>query len=149
VQRLPITAGRRLRLLTGTKEEVEAAAGEVGEAIVKVVVSAQDPIDGLVDHLRGLMPDATIVEIIEDVASRRLEPAHHGEAEREQTLDELFDDYLAEHGTRTVPAEQVRSLWQAAQHAIHDEEHRLEVAGLEEVMTSELPVPEEVADAAA
>jgi exonuclease SbcD len=141
VERLPLETGRPLRLLEGTLEEVEATAGAVGEAIVKVVVHSADPIDGLVDHVRALLPEATLVEVVEHVASRRLEPAHlAGRAEREQTLDELFDDYLAEHGSRTAPAAMVKALW----HALEDDGPP-HVDGLDELLTCELPVPEEAA----
>jgi len=139
VQRLPLSGGRALRLLTGTLAEVEAAAEAVGDAVVKVVVETDEPIDGLVDHVRALLEGATIVEIVEHASSRRLEAAHaRGEEEREQTLDELFDDYLAEHGTRTVPAATVQALWGSLQTDDH------EVEGLREVLTCELPSPEGV-----
>ena len=135
LQRLSLRGGRPLRLLDGTFAEVAAAAGGVGEAIVKVVVSSEDPIDGLVDHVRSLLPLATIVEIVEHAASRQLEPAHAGgAAERERTLDELFDDFLAERGTKSVPAATVRELW----HAVQDERA---VPGLDDLLTCELPVP--------
>jgi exonuclease SbcD len=146
---LPLSGGRPLRLLTGSVEEIEATATDVGEAIVKVVVSCVDPIDGLVDRVCGWMPDATIVEIVEDVASRRLDPAHLTESDREQTLDELFVEYLAEHGSRTVAAREVERLWTASQLAIHAEERRPELPGLEVLLTCELPTPQEVHDAAA
>jgi exonuclease SbcD len=141
--RLPLTGARPLRLLRGPVDEVEAAARLVGEAIVKVVVETAEPVDGIVDHLRSLMPDAQIVEIVEDVASRRLEPAHLAAEDREQTIDELFDEYLAEHGSATVPAATVRGLWAAAQEAVHDEDGTIAVADLDELLTCELPVPEE------
>jgi exonuclease SbcD len=76
VERVPLTSGRALRLLHGSIEAVEAEAEDVGDAIVKVVVDCDDPIDGLVDRVRELMPDATIVEVVENAASRRLEAAH-------------------------------------------------------------------------
>jgi len=142
--RLPLTGARPLRLLRGPVDEVEAAARLVGEAIVKVVVETPEPVDGIVDHLRSLMPEAQIVEIVEDVASRRLEPAHLAAEDREQTIDELFDEYLAEHGSATVAAETVRDLWRAAQAAVHDEDGAIAVADLDELLTCDLPEPEAV-----
>ena len=112
VSRLPLRGGRALRLVTGSLDEVLAA--DVGDAIVKVVVDTVDPIEGLVELVRERMAEATIVEIVENVASRRLEPAHlSGGEERERTLDELFDDFLAEVGTKSVPAAEVKALWTA------------------------------------
>jgi exonuclease SbcD len=145
LDRLPLTGGRALRLLRGSPGEVEAAAAGVGDAIVKVVVESEDPVDGLVEHLRGLMPEATIVEVVDHAASRRLEAAHRaGDAEREQTIEELFDDFLAEHGSRTVPAATVKDLWQAVHAAAGDPYGEVRVQGLEELLTCALPVPEEV-----
>ena len=143
--RLPLHSARALRLLRGPVEEVEAAAASVGEAIVKVVVECDDPVEGIVDHLRSLMPDAEIVEVVEDVASRRLEPAHLAAEDREQTIDELFDEYLAAKGSATVPAATVRELWRAAQDAVHDEDGAIPVDGLADLLTCDLPAPEEVA----
>jgi exonuclease SbcD len=142
VSRLRLTGGRALRLLRGSLDEVEAASVTAGDAIVKVVVETEDPIDGLVDHVRTLMPDATIVEVLEHASSRRLEAAHlSGEADREQTIDDLFDEYLAERGTRSAPAEAVRALWRAVQAGIHDQDGAVAVEGLEELMSTELPTP--------
>lgn len=142
--RLPLDSARPLRLLRGPVEEVEAAATGVGRAIVKVVVECDDPIDGIVDHLRSLMPDAQVVEIVEDVASRRLEPAHLAAEDREQTIDELFDEYLVAKGSATVPAATVRELWGAAHDALQDEDGAIPVDGLTDLLTCDLPVPEGV-----
>jgi exonuclease SbcD len=145
LQRLPLSGGRALRVLDGTFAEVRAAAATVGDAIVKVVVKTQDPLDGLVDHVRDLMPDATIVDIVEHVASRKLEAAHAGgEADREQTLDELFDDYLADRGTKTVSASTVKALWRAVQVAVAEDSKAANVDGLEDLLTCPLPTPEGV-----
>ncbi len=145
IERLPLSSARPLRLLRGSLADVEAATGTAGNAIVKVVVETEDPIDGLVDHVRSLMPHATIVEVVENASSRRLEAAHlSGAAEQEQTIDELFDEYLAERGSKTVPATTVRTLWRAVQEGVHDERGDVRVDGLEELMDTELPRPQEV-----
>jgi exonuclease SbcD len=145
LERLPLSGARPLRLLNGSIDEVEAAAATVGEAIAKVVVETEDPIDGLVDFVRSLMPAATIVEVVEHASSRRLEAAHLSAAdEREQTIDELFDEYLVERGSKTVAAATVRTLWQAVQEGVHDEHGDVRVDGLDDLMASELPTPEEV-----
>jgi DNA repair protein SbcD/Mre11 len=142
IKRLPLSSARHLKLLKGSLAEVEAAAGAVSDAIVKVVVDTEDPIDGLLDHVRSLMPDATIVEVVENASSRRLEAAHlSGSDEREQTIDELFDEYLAERGSKTVAATTVQTLWRAVQEGVHGEDGEVRVEGLAEVMTSELPEP--------
>ena len=42
-----------------------------------------------------------------------------------------------------MPAATVRGLWSAAQEAVHDEDGTIAVADLDELLTCELPVPEE------
>jgi DNA repair protein SbcD/Mre11 len=141
--RLELRGARPLRLVQGTLDEVEAAAAMVDNAIVKVVVASSDPIDGLVDHLRSLMPHATIVEVVEDVASRRLEPAHLAAEDRAQTIDELFDEYLTQNGTATVSATTVQRLWRVAREAIHSEDGHITVDGLDNLLTCSVPAPED------
>ena len=120
---LGIEAGRPLRELRGSLSEIERAAADVGKAIVRVAVISDDPIDNLQAIVRELMPDATITEVLEDVASRRLEiltpDTDHGG--RELTYEELLDGYLANVGTGTAPAAQVRDLFASLRSAETDD----------------------------
>jgi exonuclease SbcD len=142
ITRLPITAGRALRQLTGTLEEVERAAADVGEAIVKVRVRAKAPIDGLAERLRALMPRATIVEASEEILGERPRAAQEQVGERERTLEELFEEYLAERGARRGAVDSVRALWHAAQRSVQEEAVELDLPELRELLAAKLPAPD-------
>ena len=146
---LGIEAGRPLRELRGSLTEIERAAADVGNAIVRVAVISDDPIDNLQAIVRELMPDATITEVLEDVASRRLEvlapDTDHGE--RELTYEELLDGYLANVGTGTAPAAQVRDLFASLRSGETDDRELPPVAGLSELLDAALPEPPAATDA--
>jgi len=146
---LGIEAGRPLRELRGSLTEIERAAADVGKAIVRVAVISDDPIDNLQAIVRELMPDATITEVLEDVASRRLEvlapDTDHGE--RELTYEELLDGYLANVGTGTAPAAQVRDLFASLRSGETDDRELPPVAGLSELLDAALPEPPAATDA--
>lgn len=62
VHRVDLRAGRRLRTLRGTLEQVEASASDVGEAHVRVELDA-DPAPGLADRVRDLVPNVVAVRL--------------------------------------------------------------------------------------
>jgi DNA repair protein SbcD/Mre11 len=119
-----LTAGRRLRRLEGTLDEIERAAPEVGDALVQVMVRTDSPTPDLSDHLARLLPDATILEVFEDCAATRLETLtdEPDQTEREATFSELFRDYLAETGVRASSADRVLRTFQTLIDAIENEQ---------------------------
>ncbi|HMJ37097.1 MAG TPA: exonuclease SbcCD subunit D [Baekduia sp.] len=145
ITRLPLTSTRPLRLLHGTIEEIIAAAPGVGRALVRVIVRTDDPIPDLADMVVGVLPDATLVEVVEDVASRRLQvldPDVLDPDKPEPTYDQLLTAYLQEHSTRdpNTPAELVESLFST----ISDERESDEdppIDGLRDLLHAELPDP--------
>ncbi|MGH8909812.1 MAG: metallophosphoesterase family protein [Egibacteraceae bacterium] len=94
VRPVRLKAGRRLRTLTGTLEELEGHAGAVGEDHLRVVVRGRARV-GLADDVRALFPDA--VEVAVQTPER-----DGGGTERPQRLGrsphELFGEYLTEQG---------------------------------------------------
>jgi len=93
---------RPLRRVRGNLAELEAM-DDLGRALYIATVVTEQPTDALADTLRGLWPDATLLDVIEDCAARRVEilTAEGGTeaAEGERPLDELFAAYVAEVGT--------------------------------------------------
>jgi exonuclease SbcD len=88
----PLQSGRRLRVLRGNLEQVEAAAGEVAETDYVRVILDEPARAGLSDTVRALVPQA--VDVILD-PGRRLpqierRPRRHGRSHHD-----LFVDYLA------------------------------------------------------
>jgi exonuclease SbcD len=90
-----LTAGRRLRVLRGTPDELHAVDPDsLGGAHLKLVVDS-GPRPGLADDLRARFPDA--VEVV--LAARDEGSGSGGEpasTRRGRTPHDLFTDYLAE-----------------------------------------------------
>ncbi len=102
VREIPLTAGRRLRTLTGTMADIESARGTTGDDHLRVIVTDIRRA-GLADDIRSWFDHVVDVQVRTPdeetaVASRRPDNA---------TPSELFALYLAEHGVdddRLVPA---------------------------------------------
>ena len=63
VESVPITAGRRLRDVAGTFEELRALTGELGDAFLRVLVRAPLPVPGLAERVKELLPNALDVAL--------------------------------------------------------------------------------------
>jgi DNA repair protein SbcD/Mre11 len=124
VEPRPLRAGRRLRRLEGTLDELERQAGDVGDALCQVVVRTDSPTADLSDRIAALLPRATILDVFEDCAATRLEALDGAEdgGEREAGFAELFRDYLAETGVRAGSADRVLSTFQTLVTAIENEQ---------------------------
>lgn len=90
VRRVPITAGARLRTVTGTLAELERVAADADDAWLRVFVREQ-PRPGLADDVRALLPRAIDVQI--DRPDRDVETARR-ESRAGRTPHELFELYL-------------------------------------------------------
>jgi exonuclease SbcD len=60
---IPITAGRALRDIAGTMDELDRMAAEVGDAYLRVSVRVERPVSGLADRIRELLPNALDVSL--------------------------------------------------------------------------------------
>jgi DNA repair protein SbcD/Mre11 len=60
---VPITAGRPLRDVVGTIEELERIAPDVADAYLRVVVRVERPLPGIADTVRELLPTALDVRL--------------------------------------------------------------------------------------
>ncbi len=89
----PLQKGRRLRVLSGTLEQVEAAAGEVSVSDYVRVVLDESARAGLSDTVRDLVPQA--VDVILD-PSRRLQDRPKRAGREGRSHHDLLVDYLAE-----------------------------------------------------
>jgi DNA repair protein SbcD/Mre11 len=58
LESIPLSAGRRLRELAGTFEELKTQAGSVGEDFLRIVVKSETRIPGIADQIRELFPNA-------------------------------------------------------------------------------------------
>jgi DNA repair protein SbcD/Mre11 len=60
---VPLTAGRQLRDVEGTIDEIERLAPEVGNAYLRVAVKVDQPVPGIADRVRELLPNALDVRL--------------------------------------------------------------------------------------
>ena len=92
VEQVPLSAGRKLRRVSGTMATLREFAGSAGDDFLLVEVQ-ESPRAGLADDVRELLPNA--VEV-------RVRAAEGGPAEartrRGRAPQELFHDYLEERG---------------------------------------------------
>ena len=94
VRTIDLTAGRRLRTIRGSLDELEAQTGTTGEDYLRVIVRG-DRRAGLADQVREWFPDAVDVAVeapaAKEDAARR--PARTG-----RSAHELFAEYLSDRG---------------------------------------------------
>src|SRR5919201_3780305 len=120
----PLSAGRPLRTIVGTLEEIAELAPTVGAALCRVTVCTDEPIPDLAHLLGDLLPAATLVEVSEDCAATRLEvvDASTVDVDAEPGFAELFRSYLAERGTRGARADRVLRTFETLVQAVEAEE---------------------------
>jgi exonuclease SbcD len=111
IESLPLTAGRRLRDVSGTFEELQGLAAGLGDAFLRVTVKTPAPVPGLAEQVKELLPNALDVT----VDHPREEP---GPAEARTSLEptELFARYYARKNG-AEPSEALSALF----HAIYEE----------------------------
>jgi exonuclease SbcD len=111
VREVPLRAGRDLRDLAGTLDELEAGREDAGDAYLRVELHCDGPSPGLGDRVRELLPNAIEIRLLTPQAARAprvdvgalrprellagyLREVHGGEPDDDQ-LD-LFDELLEE-----------------------------------------------------
>jgi exonuclease SbcD len=104
VESVPVTAGRRLRDVAGTLEELGRLAPDLGDAFLRVTVRAEAPSPDLADRAKEILPDALDVTV--DYPRATLPLAGAGESSRaEQEPLELFRRYYRQRHEAEPPAE--------------------------------------------
>jgi DNA repair protein SbcD/Mre11 len=64
VREVPLTAGRPLRDLRGTLDELTAGADDAGDAWLRVFVQTDGPVPGVADRVREALPNALDVHLV-------------------------------------------------------------------------------------
>lgn len=114
IRRVRLTAGRRLWRFIGTMDELRAVAPTVTDQLCRLEVTTPTPDPTLSEQVYALLPGATIVGIIENPEDQRLLVAEQDrEPGGEPTLQELFVEYLEEHGTSGAAAVHMPPLFAA------------------------------------
>ncbi|MGW5666352.1 metallophosphoesterase family protein [Micromonospora sp. NPDC003776] len=111
LERIPLKRGRRLHYITGTLDEIRTTAASVTTDICLVTVNTENHIDNLAGQIRGLLPEATIADLRENAADRRLELLAPVDDATDVDTTTLFSEYLATRGVQGVSAQQVLQLF--------------------------------------
>ncbi|MEZ4300110.1 MAG: exonuclease SbcCD subunit D [Polyangiaceae bacterium] len=123
IQPVPLSGGRPLKKLAGTLEELQARAESVGKALCLVTVNTESPVADLSERVREMLPEATILQVTEVCAARKVVALKREDAQaKEPTFEELFQEYLAAHGTKSAPADKVVAAFATLLSAVANEE---------------------------
>lgn len=123
IQPIPLSGGRPLRRLEGTLSELRALAPSVGRALCLVTVKTETPVHDLSDQVREILPHATLLQVLESCAARRVAIVERQDAQTiEPTFDEVLGEYLANVGAKKAPAEAVLATFRALLAAVEREE---------------------------
>lgn len=123
IQPVYLSGGRPLRKLEGSLDDLRAAAPGVGRALCLVTVRTESPVADLSEKVREILPDATLLQVEESCAARKIAALRKEDAQAaEPTFEELFREYLAETGTKAAPADRVVSAFSALLAAVENEE---------------------------
>jgi DNA repair protein SbcD/Mre11 len=110
MREIPLSGGRPLWRFTGTMAELRVQAAHVGRALALVTVSTDEPAVALSDEVQELLPAATVLQVSEVCAARGV-PALSGTdvpGGAEATSEQLFELFLADHGTQASSVDDVR-----------------------------------------
>ncbi len=99
IKPVPLTAGRQLKTLEGTQEQLEREADNVQSHLLRLVVHTAQPTPGLPDWAAKVFPQATLLDLTERSLSSKLELVSGDPGDREtfDDLEQAFRAYLAEN----------------------------------------------------
>ena len=140
IQPIGLSGGRPLRRLEGTLDDLRAKAPTVGNALCLVTVSTEAPMADLSEKVRDLLPEATLLQVMESCSAKRAVALKKEDAQAvEPTFEELFREYLSETGTKGASVDRVVSAFSALLAAVEQEEpaHFPEEALLSETLLSD------------
>ena len=110
IKTAPLSGGRPLRRLTGTLEELARQADAAAGALALVTVTTQTPTMALYDLVQERLPKTVILDVEERCTSASVAAVEiDATEEREPSLGELFQEYVAESGAADADNERIAS----------------------------------------
>jgi len=104
IEMIPLRAGRELREVRGTLAELAALGPAVGDDHLRVIVTAAEPIPGLADEVRRILPNAVQVQLEMSAAALGDDNGSTPRADRGLGPGELYSDYHRNrHGREPAP----------------------------------------------
>jgi exonuclease SbcD len=117
IELVPVTAGRRLRTVEGTLDDLQRLAEERSDDYLRVRVKAEAPTPGLADRVKALLPNALDVTV-DHPRDAGAQP-ERGKGRGKLAPAQLFAAYY-EHRNQTPPPAEIQKLFDA----IHEEAAR-------------------------
>ena len=114
IELVPVTAGRRLRTVEGTLDDLQRLADERSDDYLRVRVKAEAPTPGLADRVKELLPNALDVTV-DHPRDAGAQP-ERGKGRGKLAPAQLFAAYY-EHRNQTPPPAELQKLFDA----IHEE----------------------------
>jgi DNA repair protein SbcD/Mre11 len=121
---IPISGGRRLVCVSGTLEELQSQANALGNAILRVSVKSEAPLDNLAERVRDVFPEATVLDVRPDCAGTKARSLSREDATEmnDASMEDLFRTYIASTGTKGASVDKTMAVFQQLHNAV--EEHR-------------------------
>lgn len=148
---IDLAGGRPLRRLEGTLDELRTLAPSVEKELCLVTVHTETPAVSLSEQVRGLFPEAVLLQVQEICAANTIEILTKASvaADVEPGFEELFRDYLVEQGTKGAAADRVLRTFATLIAAVDDEQlpsfpEEALLAELAPPMSTGADVPKEV-----
>lgn len=118
-----LEAGRPLKRIEGTLEEIGRMAPEVGRCICQVTVRTEQPTPDLSETVAQLLPEA-VVDVREDCAGTRLRVLSEDDLKlgNEPGFGQLFREYMQGRRLRAGSADQVLSIYERLLASVEQEE---------------------------
>jgi glutamate racemase len=115
-----------LRRFRGTLDDLTATADTFGRDLCQIVIDSDTHIPHVTDRIQEILPDAHLVEVINNAADRRARivtaDSNSGGEEREPSIGEMFATYITTTGATKAPAASVIDVFhQLADAAVIDE----------------------------
>jgi exonuclease SbcD len=109
IESVPLTAGRRLRDVEGTFDELQVMADGLGDAFLRVTIKAAEPMPGLAEQVKELLPNALDVTVDHPRNENGDGPGHEGPRTQLEPA-ELFARYY-ERKNGKPPREDLQKLF--------------------------------------
>lgn len=121
---LPLSAGRPLWRFDGTLEGLRECASGIGDVLGLLTIHTPAASPRLQQQVADLLPLATLLQVNEVPGDARLSvPAEVSSGgDVEPSIDDLFRDYLRDHGTRGIAAERVLTTYRLLMEAVEAEQ---------------------------
>jgi exonuclease SbcD len=138
VEVLPLSGGRRLLSVSTSLAELSSIAERCAGRLCRVTVHTERPVTDLAERVAAALPGASIVDVVEDCPATRISAIEDRDGGADQSLLELFDDFLAENPVAGAEVERVRKAFQVLHDSAEsDEEATFGDFGVNEALGSE------------